>query len=164
MVFASLDDFVNLKDLHIQHDDKKPCHRDAAEACTYRRTLGVIGLIPRFLHSLNASRQNIKYIKNGNKCKYTISFHKIWGQNNKINPVLYIQEESYVHNILTNLLNKQKFHSENGNTYLEVQGTLSIYDLNTIENYDSAIIEYLNLPIGSELIRIEGTKLFEKTK
>jgi hypothetical protein len=29
MVFALLDDFVNLKDLHIQYDGKNPCHRDA---------------------------------------------------------------------------------------------------------------------------------------
>ena len=30
MVFALLDDFVNLKDLHIQYDSKNSCHRDAA--------------------------------------------------------------------------------------------------------------------------------------
>ena len=40
MVFALLDDFVNLKNLHIQHDGKNPCHREAAATCTYRRTLG----------------------------------------------------------------------------------------------------------------------------
>ncbi len=39
MVFALLDDFVNLKNLHIQHDGKNPCHREAAATCTYRRTL-----------------------------------------------------------------------------------------------------------------------------
>jgi len=30
MVFALLDDFVNLKDLHIQYDGKNPCHPQAA--------------------------------------------------------------------------------------------------------------------------------------
>jgi len=30
MVFALLDDFVNMKDLHIQHDGKNPCHPQAA--------------------------------------------------------------------------------------------------------------------------------------
>jgi hypothetical protein len=30
MVFAFLDDFVNLKNLHIQHDGKNPCHPQAA--------------------------------------------------------------------------------------------------------------------------------------
>ena len=39
MVFALLDDFVNLKNLHIQHDCKNPCHLQAAATCTYRRTL-----------------------------------------------------------------------------------------------------------------------------
>jgi hypothetical protein len=39
MVFALLDDFVNLTNLHIKHDGKNPCHREAAATCTYRRTL-----------------------------------------------------------------------------------------------------------------------------
>jgi hypothetical protein len=30
MVFALLDDFVNLTNLHIKHDGKNSCHRDAA--------------------------------------------------------------------------------------------------------------------------------------
>jgi hypothetical protein len=30
MVFALLDDFVNLKNLHIQHEGKNPCHHQAA--------------------------------------------------------------------------------------------------------------------------------------
>jgi hypothetical protein len=30
MVFAPLDDFVNLKSLHTQNNSKNPCHRDAA--------------------------------------------------------------------------------------------------------------------------------------
>jgi len=40
MVFALLDDFVNLKNLHINREGKNSCHRDAAATCTYRRTLG----------------------------------------------------------------------------------------------------------------------------
>jgi hypothetical protein len=39
MVFAFLDDFVNLKNLHIKHDGKNACHPQAAATCTYRRTL-----------------------------------------------------------------------------------------------------------------------------
>jgi len=42
MVFASLDDFVNLKNLHIQNEGKNPCHPQAAATCTYRQTLGLI--------------------------------------------------------------------------------------------------------------------------
>jgi len=41
MVFALLDDFMNLGNLHIQHDGKNPCHLQAAATCTYRRTLGI---------------------------------------------------------------------------------------------------------------------------
>jgi len=58
------------------------------------------------------------YHKNG------IGLTKTWGQTNKINPVLYIQKESYVHEILINLLNKQNFHSENGSSYLKVTDSL----------------------------------------
>ena len=42
MVFAFLDDFMNLKNLHIQYEGKKPCHPQAAPTCTYRRTLCVM--------------------------------------------------------------------------------------------------------------------------
>jgi len=42
MVFALLDDFMNLKNLQIQHDGKNSCHRQAAATCTYRRTLCAI--------------------------------------------------------------------------------------------------------------------------
>jgi len=42
MVFALLDDSVNLKNLHIQHEGKNPCHPQAAATCTYRRTLAPI--------------------------------------------------------------------------------------------------------------------------
>jgi len=42
MVFALLDDFVNLGNLHIKHGGKNSCHRQAAATCTYRRTLGPI--------------------------------------------------------------------------------------------------------------------------
>jgi len=39
MVFALPDDFVNLENLHIQHDDKNPCHPLAAATDPYHRTL-----------------------------------------------------------------------------------------------------------------------------
>jgi hypothetical protein len=45
MVFALLDDFVNLKDLRIKHDGKNPRHHQAAATCTYRRTLGLIAAV-----------------------------------------------------------------------------------------------------------------------
>ena len=36
-----------------------------------------------------------------------------------------------------------------------------IYNVNTIANYDRAIIPYLDLPFGTELERIENTDKFE---
>ncbi len=36
-----------------------------------------------------------------------------------------------------------------------------IYNVNTIANYDKAIIPYLNLPFGTELERIQGTDKFQ---
>ena len=42
MVFAFLDHFMNLKNLHIHHEGKNPCHPQAAATCTYRRTLALI--------------------------------------------------------------------------------------------------------------------------
>jgi len=35
-----------------------------------------------------------------------------------------------------------------------------VYAVNTIANYDPAIIPYLDLPYGTELERIEGTDYF----
>jgi hypothetical protein len=36
----------------------------------------------------------------------------------------------------------------------------AFYDVNTIVNYDVSIINYLSLPIGTELERIKGTNEF----
>jgi len=51
MVFALLDDFVNLKNLHIQHDGKNSCHPQAAATCTYRRTLVAMLRLPYYRNS-----------------------------------------------------------------------------------------------------------------
>lgn len=40
----------------------------------------------------------------------------------------------------------------------------SIYDVNTIANYDPAIIQYIDLPIGTDLERINGTNKFKIVK
>ena len=37
----------------------------------------------------------------------------------------------------------------------------SIYDINTIVNYDQAIIPYLNLPVGTALERVRGSDRFK---
>lgn len=45
--------------------------------------------------------------------------------------------------------------------YLDNPENCAIYAVNTIANYDRAIIPYLNLPIGTELERVDGTDLFK---
>ena len=40
----------------------------------------------------------------------------------------------------------------------------TIYDVNTIANYDPAIIPYLDSPVGTELKRIPGTSKFQIIK
>jgi len=44
--------------------------------------------------------------------------------------------------------------------YLDNSQNSAIYDVNTIANYDPAIIPYLNLPIGTALERLDGTDSF----
>src|ERR1700749_1661008 len=44
--------------------------------------------------------------------------------------------------------------------YMDDPYNSEIYDVNTIANYDPAIIPYLNLPIGVELERVTGTNEF----
>jgi hypothetical protein len=48
--------------------------------------------------------------------------------------------------------------------YADNADNWSIYDLNTIANYHSAIISHLDLPTGTELERIKGTSNFRQVK
>ena len=45
--------------------------------------------------------------------------------------------------------------------YIDDLNNSSVYDVNTIANYDRAIIPYLDYPIGSELERVRGTDKFQ---
>lgn len=45
--------------------------------------------------------------------------------------------------------------------YIDDVRNSSIYKVNTIANYDSAIIPYLDLPFGVALERIEGSEQFK---
>lgn len=44
--------------------------------------------------------------------------------------------------------------------YIDDIENSGVYDVNTIANYDNAIIPYLNYPYGVELERTEGTDKF----
>lgn len=45
--------------------------------------------------------------------------------------------------------------------YIDNPDNSAIYALNTIANYDPAIIPYIDYPIGSNLERIRGTDVFK---
>ena len=46
--------------------------------------------------------------------------------------------------------------------YIDNDSNIMIFDVNTIANYDPAIIPYLKMRIGTELERIEGMDKFQK--
>jgi hypothetical protein len=54
----------------------------------------------------------------------------------------------------------QFFSGTEDQDYIDDPNNSSIYDVNTIANYDKAIIPYLNLPIGTQLERIKGADKF----
>ena len=53
------------------------------------------------------------------------------------------------------------FSGTENQEYVDDPNNTMIYAVNTIANYDKAIIPYLNLPFGSELERVEGSDKFE---
>ena len=55
----------------------------------------------------------------------------------------------------------QFFSGTEDQDYIDNPNNSAIYDVNTIANYDKAIIPYLDLPVGTQLERIKGTNKFE---
>lgn len=55
----------------------------------------------------------------------------------------------------------QFFSGTEDQDYVDNPNNTEIYDVNTIANYDRAIIPYLDLPIGTQLERIKGTDKFQ---
>ena len=55
----------------------------------------------------------------------------------------------------------QFFSGSEDQDYLDDTDNSTVYDVNTIANYDRAIIPYLDLPIGTQLERIRGTEKFQ---
>ena len=53
------------------------------------------------------------------------------------------------------------FSGTESQDYVDDPNNSAIYNVNTIANYDRAIIPYLNLPYGTELERIDGTDKFQ---
>lgn len=54
------------------------------------------------------------------------------------------------------------FSGTESREYLDDANNISLYDVNTIANYDPAIIPYLDSPSGTQLDRIFGTNQFRK--
>lgn len=55
----------------------------------------------------------------------------------------------------------QFFSGSEDQEYIDNPENMAIYDVNTIANYDRAIIPYLHLPVGTQLERVRGTNLFQ---
>ena len=55
----------------------------------------------------------------------------------------------------------QFFSGTEDQEYIDNPDNSTIYDVNTIANYDPAIIPYLDLPIGTQLERVRGTDKFQ---
>lgn len=53
------------------------------------------------------------------------------------------------------------FSGTEDQNYIDDANNLKIYDVNTIANYDEAIISYLSLPAGTELERIKDEQTFK---
>lgn len=54
----------------------------------------------------------------------------------------------------------QFFSGTEDQDYIDNYENSAIYDVNTIANYDKAIIPYLHLPIGTQLERVRGSDVF----
>ena len=53
------------------------------------------------------------------------------------------------------------FSGRESQEYVDDASNTSFYDVNTIANYDPAIIPYLGSPEGTQLERVAGTSLFQ---
>jgi len=56
------------------------------------------------------------------------------------------------------------FSGTESQDYVDDSTNTNVYDINTIANYDSDIIPYVHLPVGSELERIPNSKDFNQIK
>ena len=54
----------------------------------------------------------------------------------------------------------QFFSGTETQEYIDDPANSMVYDVNTIANYDPAIIPYLDLPFGTQLERVRGTTHF----
>jgi hypothetical protein len=55
----------------------------------------------------------------------------------------------------------QFFSGTEDQAYIDDPDNSGVYDVNTIANYDRAIIPYIQFPVGTDLERIPGTDRFQ---
>lgn len=53
------------------------------------------------------------------------------------------------------------FSGNEDQEYIDDSRNSMIYEVNTIANYDSSIIPYLSLPVGTQLERVDNSGLFK---
>ena len=56
------------------------------------------------------------------------------------------------------------FSGTESQEYLDDSANTSLYDVNTVANYDPAIIPYLDSAVGTQLERVSGTNQFRKVQ
>jgi hypothetical protein len=54
------------------------------------------------------------------------------------------------------------FAGDESQEYADTPDNFAIYEVNTICNYDPAVVPYLNAPNGSAFGRVKGTEKFEE--
>lgn len=54
------------------------------------------------------------------------------------------------------------FAGDESQGYADTPDNFAIYEVNTICNYDPAVVPYLNAPYGSAFGRVKGTEKFEE--
>ena len=75
-------------------------------------------------------------------------------------PVDYMYREEPINNVDSGW---RFFSGTETQEYVDDSNNSAFYQINTIANYDSAIIPYLDLPFGVALERVRGTNSFNMT-
>ena len=95
----------------------------------------------------------VTFIKNGGGCMAT---DKITVEGRDVG-YMYREEGSHEHD------NGWRFFAgDETQEYIDNPSHSEIYDINTIANYDPAILEHIDAPYGTAWERIEGTNRFRE--
>lgn len=76
-------------------------------------------------------------------------------------PVLYMYKDKPINDMDSGWRFFSGFEDDD---YMKDNSNHSVYDVNTIANYESSIIPFLDLPVGSELERDDKSQAFRLLK